>query len=165
MRKIISIRAALIILLALLTTWSIAFAHGEKHKSIDTKAGVSYTRDILPIFEKNCASCHGSKSPEHTEYMANIDEYQKQYIGPRMDNYTLISSFVGWPETGSLMRNLDDGTNTEDGKPGKMYVHLGVSEQERKANLELFKAWVGNWTLKGWAEISKDELDSFQLNP
>ena len=82
-----------------------------------------------------------------------------------MDNYTLISSFVVWPDTGSLMRNLDDGINTDNGKPGKMYVRLGESEQERKMNLKLFKSWVGQWTLKDWSEITKEEMGRITLAP
>jgi len=160
-----TIRIVLIAMTVLMATWGLAFAHGGKHMSTDTKSGASYTRDILPVFEKNCASCHGSGSPEHIEFMANSDEYVKQFVGPRMDYYTLMSSFVVWPFTGSLMRNLDEGTNTDNGKPGKMYVNLGASEQERMANLELFKRWVGYWTLKDWSEISKDEVDRMQLNP
>ncbi len=165
MRNIISIRTAFIILIILLATWGMAFAHGGKHVSKNTMTGTSYTRDILPVFEKNCASCHGSESPEHAVFIKNIDEYVKQFMGPRMDSYTLLSSFVVWPDTGSLMRNLDDGMNTEDGKPGKMYLHLGASEQERKANLELFKLWAGYWTLKDWSKISKDEMDKIELRP
>ena len=160
-----NIRVVSIVMAVLLATWGMAFAHGGKHKSRDTETGTSYTRDILPIFKKNCASCHGSNSPEHVEYMAKMDEYQKQYIGPRMDNYTLLSSFIAWPVTGSLMRNIDDGSNTQDGKPGKMYLHLGESELERKSNLKLFRSWVGHWTLKDWASISKDEIDKIMLSP
>ena len=160
-----TIRIVLVAMTILLATWGIAFAHGGKHVSKNTGSGASYARDILPVFEKNCASCHGSESPEHIEFLANSEEYLKKHIGPRMDNYTLMSSFVIWPDTGSLMRNLDDGTSTDNGKPGKMYAHLGKSEQERKANLKLFKRWVGYWTLKEWPEISKDEVDRMQLTP
>ena len=165
MRNIINIRSAFILLLVLMASWSVAFAHGDKHKTKDNKTGASYTRDILPLFEKNCASCHGSSSPEHVEYMANMGEYQKQFIGPRMDSYTLISSFIVWPETGSLMRNLDDGANTPDKKPGKMYEHLGSTDQEKTANLELFKKWVSHWTLMDWENISKDEIDLITISP
>ncbi|KKM90188.1 hypothetical protein LCGC14_1241140 [marine sediment metagenome] len=149
----------------LMATWGMAFAHGGKHKSADTGTGASYTRDILPVFENNCASCHGSKSPEHAVFMKNSDEYSSKFVGPRMDNYTLMSSFVVWPDTGSLMRNLDDGTNTENGKPGKMYVHLGGDEQERMMNLKLFKSWVARWTLKDWSDITKEEMGRITLAP
>ncbi|MCK7501111.1 MAG: hypothetical protein MZW92_71545 [Comamonadaceae bacterium] len=53
------------------------------------------------------------------------------------------------------MRRLDDGKNTKDGKPGNMLQYLGASDEERLKNLGLFKAWVGNWTLKRWPEITK----------
>ena len=160
-----NIRVAFAVITILLATLGIAFAHGGKHKSTDTATGASYARDILPIFEKNCSSCHGSNSPEHAVFMKKSDEYASKFIGPRMDNYSLLSSFIVWPDTGSLMRNLDDGTNSVNGKPGKMYVHLGGSEQERMLNLKLFKSWVVHWTLKDWADISKDDMDKIELRP
>ena len=165
MGKMQDIRTVFVVMTILLATWGMAFAHGGKHVSKNTGTGVSFTRDILPVFEKNCASCHGGRSPGHIEFIANKDEYLKQAIGPRMDNYTLIWSFVVWPDTGSLMRNLDDGINTDNGKPGKMYVRLGESEQERKMNLKLFKSWVGQWTLKDWSEITKEEMGRITLAP
>ena len=42
-----------IIMAILLATWGMAFAHGDKHKAKNMKTGISYTRDILPIFTKN----------------------------------------------------------------------------------------------------------------
>ncbi len=134
-----NIRIVFVVMAILMATWGMAFAHGGKHKSADTGTGASYTRDILPVFENNCASCHGSKSPEHAVFMKNSDEYSSKFVGPRMDNYTLMSSFVVWPDTGSLMRNLDDGTNTENGKPGKMYVHLGGGRTGKNDESEAFQ--------------------------
>jgi hypothetical protein len=69
-----------------------------------------------------------------------------------------LVSFVGWPNSGALMRRLDDGKGSKNGKPGNMYQHLGSDEQERQVNLVLFKKWIGTWNLKRWADISKDEL-------
>lgn len=54
--------------------------------------------------------------------------------------------------------------SNEDKKPGNMYQHLGASDADRKANLEVFKAWVGNWNLKRWKDVTKEELDSLQVN-
>jgi hypothetical protein len=97
--------------------------------------------------------------------MKNLEGNVNKSVGPRMNNYTLMSSFVVWPDTGALMRALDDGTNTPDGKPGRMYQYLGATEQERNINLEVFKKWVGYWTLKNWSETSKDEINRIQLGP
>lgn len=36
-------------------------------------------------------------------------------------------------------------------------------EQEGQANLALFKNLIGSWSLKRWADISKDELNSVNL--
>jgi hypothetical protein len=80
-----------------------------------------------------------------------------------MDSYTYITSFIVWPDTGAIMRRLDDGQNTKDGKPGNMYRNLGRTEEERQKNLAIFKEWVGNWTLKRWHEISKEELDRIKV--
>jgi hypothetical protein len=55
------------------------------------------------------------------------------------------------------MRRLDDGKNTKDGKPGNMYLYLGGTDQERAANLSVFKHWVGGWTLKRKADITEEE--------
>ena len=56
------------------------------------------------------------------------------------------------------MRRLDDGKASKDGKPGNMYENLGTSEAERQKNFGLFQSWVGNWVLKRWPEITKEEL-------
>lgn len=41
-----------------------------------------------------------------------------------------------------------------------MYENLGDTPAERKANLEKFKAWVGNWNLKRWKDVTKEELNT-----
>lgn len=141
------------------------YAH-EKHgryTSEDYKGKVRYTTHIKPIFEQRCAKCHGAKSPEHMEFMSNIKKYKKKLKGPRMDNYTYMISFIVWPGTGSLMRMLDDGKNTEDGKPGKMYKRLGKTEEERQKNLKLFKEWVGYWTLNEWPALTKEEINKIKV--
>ncbi|MBI5905326.1 MAG: hypothetical protein HZB86_07205 [Deltaproteobacteria bacterium] len=51
----------------------------------------------------------------------------------------------------------------EDGMPGNMYRNLGVTEEERQKNLKLFKAWVGNWVLKRWPEVTKEELHGIKV--
>lgn len=69
------------------------------------------------------------------------------------------------------MRRLDDGANTPDKKPGNMYEQLGATDAERKANLALIKAWVGEgaWNLQRWKKrgqvpaITKEELDKLKL--
>lgn len=141
-----------------------SFSHGkEKHHA---KAGgneVTYTGHIKPLFEKKCANCHGAKSPEHMEYVKDMKYYRKKMKGPRMDNYTYLASFIVWPDTGSLMRAIDDGKNTENGKPGRMYKNLGETEKERQNNLKIFKDWIGFWTLKKWAELEKEDINKIKL--
>ena len=53
--------------------------------------------------------------------------------------------------------------DTKDGKPGNMNKDLGKTDAEIAKNLALFKAWVGNWTLKRWKEITKEELGGIKV--
>ena len=121
---------------------------------------VTYRKDIRPLWEKRCAECHGSASPYLGEFEQNKEAHKAADEGPRMDSYADLLFFVAWPDTGALMRRLDDGANTKDGKPGNMYKKLGKTDEERQRNLLLFKAWVGEdaWVLKKKGEITKEEL-------
>lgn len=83
--------------------------------------------------------------------------------GPRMDTYSHLVFFVGWPDTGALMRKLDEGKSAKDGKPGNMYRYLGDTEDEGQRNLSIFKSWVGSWTLKKWSEVTKEEIEPMRL--
>ncbi len=74
-----------------------------------------------------------------------------------MDTYENLMIFVNGPDTGALMRRLDDGTHTKKGKPGNMYEMLGEDPAERAANLTIFKRWVGGWTLKRASFITDAE--------
>jgi len=112
----------------------------------------TYRGAIKPVFDARCAGCHGDASPEYKEWKLDKQGWISRGLGPRMDSYSHLVYFTGWPDTGALMRRLDDA------KPGNMYQHLGDTDQERQANLALFKAWVGNWTLKRFDAISKEEL-------
>ncbi|MDH3414137.1 MAG: cytochrome C, partial [Gammaproteobacteria bacterium] len=79
--------------------------------------------------------------------------------------------FIGWPDTGAIMRRLDDGTNTKDGKAGNMYQYLGSTDAERKRNFALFKSWVGDdaWRLNRWKArgdvpgITKEQLNQIKV--
>jgi hypothetical protein len=128
---------------------------GNSFSGEDTK----YSTHINPIFDKKCIACHGSDSPEYKEFKKDKKKYKSMFKGPRMDSYTYLVYFVGWPDTGALMRRLDDGENTKDGKPGNMYQYLGDTDKERQKNLKVFKKWVGYWSLKRWKATTKEELD------
>lgn len=121
----------------------------------------TYRKDIRPLWEARCAMCHGVNSPYVGEFKEDKQRFIAHSQGPRMDTYADLVSFVSWPDTGAIMRRLDDGKNTPDGKPGNMYGHLGTNEAERQKNLALFKEWLGKdaWTLKRRADITKEELD------
>ena len=88
-----------------------------------------------------------------------------------MDTYSDLIYYIGWPDTGAIMRRLDDGMNTKDGKPGNMYQYLGSTESEQKKNFALFKSWVGEsaWRLNRWKArgdvpaITKEQLDQIKV--
>ena len=126
-------------------------------------AEVTWQKDIKPIFEKQCAGCHGATSPEHDVFARDKQGYTDRNVGMRMDTYSHLITYVGWPYTGAMMRRLDDGSSKPDKKAGNMYEHLGATEAERKANLEKFKAWVGNWNLKRWKDATKEELNALKI--
>jgi len=75
-----------------------------------------------------------------------------------MDSYSLLLEFVKGKDAGAIMRRLDDGKNTKDGKPANMYTFLGKDEEEREKNLKTFKSWIGSWNLKRKAELTEEEL-------
>ncbi|OOG23411.1 cytochrome C [Thioalkalivibrio denitrificans] len=127
---------------------------------------VTYRDHVRPLWEAKCAACHGAESPYLGEFEEDQERYKRELKGPRMDTHADLIFFVAWPDTGALMRRLDDGSNTTDGKPGNMYEHLGETETQRQRNLAVFKAWVGGddaWIMKRPGEITKEELDRFRL--
>jgi len=140
------------------------FAHDDvKHIKKEASTATSYSIYIKPIFVKKCLACHGEESPEHHEFETNMKKYLSEDIGPRMDNYTYMTSFIVWPGTGTLMRRLDDGQDNGSGKPGNMYQYLGDTEGERQDNLKVFKSWVGNWSLKTWDQTLKEDINIMLL--
>lgn len=135
-------------------------------------ADVTYRNDIRPLVKAQCAECHGDGAPTLAEFLLDQEKYKKDKFGPRTDTYADLLQLVGWPDTGALMRRLDDGANATDKKPGNMYKYLGETDTERATNLKLLKAWVGDegsWNLNRWAKrgevpaISKEQLDKLKL--
>ncbi|MDO9080875.1 MAG: cytochrome C [Desulfuromonadales bacterium] len=126
-------------------------------------AEMTWKGSIKGIVEENCLGCHGPDSaPEYPQFKEEKEAWLSKGLGMRMDTYSHLVAFVGWPNTGAMMRRLDDGQNSKDGKPGNMYQYLGADEQERQKNLAAFKGWIGNWSLKRWAETTKDELNGIK---
>ncbi len=120
-------------------------------------AEATYRNNIKDIFDARCNSCHGESSPEYKVFKQEKQKWIAEELGPRMDSYTYLVYFTGWPDTGALMRRLDDV------KPGNMYQYLGDNEQERQQNLAVFKSWVGGWTLKRFDALTKEELASIKV--
>ncbi|MGQ9646814.1 MAG: cytochrome C [Thermodesulfobacteriota bacterium] len=132
------------------------FAGGEEREV------VTYVKDVKSIVSKGCLSCHGSDAPTVEEFKKNKEGFKQRDKGPRMDTYENLMIFVNGTDTGALMRRLDDGRNTKDGKPGNMYKFLGATDDERARNLEVIKKWIGGWTLKRKAEITEYELKAIK---
>ena len=128
----------------------------------EEKDVVTYEKGVKPIISQRCLSCHGSDSPTIEEFNKNKEGFKQENKGPRMDTYENLMIFVNGKDTGALMRRLDDGKNTKDGKPGNMYGWLGKTDEERTKNLEIIKKWVGGWTLKRKAEITEEELKAIK---
>lgn len=126
--------------------------------SVSLAQDVKYRTHIKQIFNAKCLSCHGSTTPEYEEFNVEKDKWTKQGLGMKMDSYRQMVNFVVWPNTGAIMRRLDNGKNTKDGKPGNMYQYLGGTEEERQNNFSLFKQWVGLWTLKRLPELTNQEI-------
>ena len=129
---------------------------------IGSAQAAGWQKDIKPLFDKQCAACHDASTPEYSQFKKEKELWLKKGLGMRMDTYSHLSSVVGWPNTGALMRRLDDGSSKADKKPGNMYQYLGADEKERQTNLATFKAWVGAWNLKRFNEIGKEELSQIK---
>lgn len=118
-------------------------------------ADVTYRADIAPMIKAKCAECHSAEAdaPTLQEFKLDQKKYEKAKVGPRTDTYENLLMLIAYPDSGALMRRLDDGTNPlAGGKPGNMYKHLGETEAERAKNLQLVKDWLGEgaWNLNRW---------------
>ena len=131
---------------------------------------VTYRDDIKPLWEQHCSNCHGKSAPTLGRFKEDSDRYKALNRGPRMMGYAELTSYVVWPETGALMRRLDDGSVS--GNQGNMYEELGDNEAERQANLQLFKDWVGGenaWYFNRWNArgdvpgVTKEQINELKL--
>ena len=129
---------------------------------------VTYRKDIKPLFDAKCAGCHGATSPTLAEFLLDQKKFAAAMKGPRLDSYADLLQLIGWPDTGAIMRRLDDGKDAlAGGKPGNMYQYLGGTDEERQKNLQTFKDWVGpeGWVLNRFKArgnvpgISKEQLE------
>ena len=124
----------------------------------------TWSGNIREIVEKQCLACHGPESaPEYPLFKKEKEKWLSKGMAMRMDSYSHLVSFIGWPNTGAMMRRLDDGKGSKDGKPGNMYQHLGTTEKERQQNLGQFKAWIGSWSLKRWPETTREDLNGITV--
>ena len=143
----------LCVLIALAASFSVVYAED-----------VTYRKHIGPVFEAKCIVCHGQDAaPEYHAFKEEKAKWVSKGQGMRMDTYSHLVFYTAWPNTGALMRRLDDGKGGKDGKPGNMYQYLGSTEEERQSNLKLFKDWIGNWILKKWPEITKEKMNGIKV--
>jgi hypothetical protein len=122
--------------------------------------GVTYENTVRKIFAERCAGCHASANgaPTMEQFEKDKAGYAKKFKGPKLDDYASVMIMVNGTDAGALMRRLDDGKATKDGKPGNMYNYLGKDAGERAERLGKVKQWVGHWTLKRRNELSDEEL-------
>lgn len=132
----------------------------------------TYRKDIKPLVDARCAGCHGTGAPTLAEFQLDQKKYTASMKGPRIDTYADLLALIGWPDTGAVMRRLDDGKSEHaGGKPGNMYQFLGSTEEERQKNLGAFKAWVGPdaWVLNRFRArgsvpgITKEQLEKIRV--
>ena len=146
-------KVSLLVMVAVMQVCSVAWG-----------AEASWRKDIKPLFDARCSGCHGDEAaPEYQAFKDEKEKWLAKGQGMRMNTYSHLVFFTAWPDTGALMRRLDDGKNAKDGKPGNMYRHLGATEEERQKNLKLFKEWVGNWVVKRWPDVTKEELNGIKV--
>ena len=121
---------------------------------------VTYENTVKKLLAERCAGCHFSAkgAPSMAEFQKDKAGWTKKFKGPKMDDYDSVIVMVKGSDAGALMRRLDDGKNTKDGKPGNMYNYLGKDDRERAERLQKVKQWVGSWSLKRRNELSEDEL-------
>jgi hypothetical protein len=136
-----------------------------------TSAGaqeLTWRKDIQPVIAAKCATCHGTSQPGFAEW--NVQRVNDKNLPPQLDTYAYFMNHVVWPETGAIMRRLDDGKGAPGGKPGNMYRYLGSDDAERAKNLQTIKAWLGDgaWNLNRWEKrgdtpaVSKEQLDKIK---
>jgi hypothetical protein len=120
---------------------------------------VRYNADIKPIFDAKCAgSCHADGALEYEAWKKDSAKLKENMVGMKMDTFRSITDFVLWPNTGALMRRIDNGQNTKDGKPGNMFEYLGDTPEEREKNLAVFKKWVPVWSLGRLNDLTKEQI-------
>ncbi len=121
---------------------------------------VTYENTVKDLLAERCLRCHSEAkgSPTLAEFEKDKAAWKKKSKGPRFDTYADLMVLVKGSDAGALMRRLDDGKNTADGKPGNMYNLLGKTDEQRAERLAVMKKWVGNWTLKRRSELSEAEL-------
>jgi len=144
--------------------WGLAWAVALVFTTAASAEETTYRKHIKPLFDAKCARCHGGDcAPELGDFKEAQAKWMAQGKAMRMDTYSHLVFYTAWPDTGALMRRLDDGKGAKDAKPGNMYLHLGKTEEERQQALKVFKDWVGNWTLKRWKDVTREELEGIKV--
>ncbi|OGA56125.1 MAG: hypothetical protein A3G81_14815 [Betaproteobacteria bacterium RIFCSPLOWO2_12_FULL_65_14] len=127
-----------------------------------TAQSVTYENTVKKILSERCMGCHGKGAPTLAEFDKDKEGWKKKMKGPRIDTYENLRILVNGSDAGAVMRRLDDGKSTKDGKPGNMYAFLGENDAERAQRLDTMKKWVGNWTLKRRKEMTESELGAIK---
>ena len=120
---------------------------------------MKYQTHIKQLFDVKCLRCHGSTAPEYEQFNVEKDKWVKQGLGMKMDSYRQLANFVVWPNTGAVMRRLDDGKNMTRWKTRQ---HVSVLRRYREVEGE--KSFTVQAVDKNWAwtkrlpELTKEEI-------
>ena len=68
---------------------------------------VTWRKDVQPIIAAKCAGCHGPNQPGFADW--NVQRVKDKNLAPQLVTYAYLMNHVVWPETGAVMRRLDDG--------------------------------------------------------
>jgi hypothetical protein len=105
------------ILLALLTAGSLGSCTSASKEELlpagcktdDLNYVVSYTRDVVPIFESNCYGCHGSTSDDNSGINLQDTAELNKYIrsGQLLGNITHAPGYDPMPQNAPKMDTCD----------------------------------------------------------
>ncbi len=123
------------VFLALLTTalgaLSLAAADVDVSKlpPASTKTGLTFTKDILPIFEKSCVKCHGTEKQKAKLRLDTLDATLK---GGENGEAVIKASSAKSPLVHSIARLDPDAAMPPDGK----------GEPLSKEQIGIIRAWI-----------------------
>ncbi len=100
-------------------------------------SGVSYSRDIQPIFDENCAACHQTGSAEQGLVLAGDKAFQGIVRVPSKESKLDLVS-PGQPDQSYLLAKLA-GTQVKVGGHG---AQMPLGDPISPAKVQLVRSWI-----------------------